>query len=137
MWSECRRNPNNKQNILQSINTGTKYDRGIRHGFSTNSGGNKFSGSNNNGSNNIINSGSNPSRFGGKQNFGNNSKYRGFGRTDGKSFSNSRGDNKFSNKFNNSTSRNNNFKQGIKDQSQQNIGGLERTRRGKYNSLVV
>jgi hypothetical protein len=69
LWSECRRNPNNNQNILRTNIAGTKYARGGKNGFSTNYGGNKFSGSNNNGSNNIINSGSNPSRVGGKQNF--------------------------------------------------------------------
>ena len=117
LWSECRRNPNNKQNIFQPNNAGTKYDRGNRHGFSTNQGGNKFPGSSINVSNNIIKSGSNPSRFGGKQNFTNNPNYRGSGRKDGKSATNFRGDNKFPNKYNNSTSRNNYFKQGIKDQS--------------------
>ena len=90
-----------------------------------------------NGTTNIINSGSNPSRIGGKQNFGNNANYREPDRRDGKSFNNSRGDDKYSNKFNKYTSRNNNFNQGNKAQSQQNIGGLERTRRGKYNSQVV
>ena len=137
LWSECRRNPNSKQNKLRSNIAGTKYDRGGNNGFKTNYGGNKFSESNNNGTNNITISGCNPSRFGGKQNFGNNSNYRGPERRDGKSFNNSRGDDKYSNKFNKSTSRNNKFNQGIKAQSQQNIGGLERNRRGKYNSQVV
>ena len=68
-----------------------KFDQGAKNGFRTNPGGNNFPGSNNNGSNNITNSGSNPSRFGGKQNFENNSLYRGPERRDGKLFNNSRG----------------------------------------------
>ena len=126
LWSECRCNPNNTQNKLRPNIAGIKYDRGGNNGFKTNHGGNKFAGSIINGTTNITNSGSNPSRFGGKQNFGNNSDYRGHERRDGKSFNNSRGDNKYSNKYNKSTSHNNNFNQGIKEQSQQNIGGLER-----------
>ena len=75
LWSECRRIPNNNQNKLRPNIAGTKYDRGGNNGFKANHGGNKFSGSNINGTTNIINSGSNPSRIGGKQNFGNNSNY--------------------------------------------------------------
>jgi len=48
LWSECRRNLNNKQTNFQPNNAGSKYDRGNKHGFSTNQGGNKFSGSSNN-----------------------------------------------------------------------------------------
>ena len=137
LWSECRRNPNSNNNKLRSNNTGTKFDRGAKNGLRTNLGGNNYPGSNNNGSNNITNYGYNPSRFGGKQNFGNNSNYRGPERRDGKSLNDSRSDNKYSNKFNKCTSRDNNFNQGIKEHSQQNIGGFERTRRGKYNNQVV
>ena len=52
-------------------------------------------------------------------------------------FKKSRVDIKYSNKFNKSTSHNNSLNKGIKDQSLHNIGGLERTQRGKYNSQVV
>ena len=137
LWSECRRNPNNLQNKLRHNNDRSKFDRGIKNGIRTNSGGNNFPGSSNFRSNNIINSGFKQDRVGSKPNFRSNSNYRGSERRDGKSVNNSRGDSKYSNKFNQSTSRNNNFQQGFKEQNKTNIGGLERNVRGKYNSQVV
>ena len=94
LWSECRRNPNNLQNKLRHNNDRSKFDRGIKNGIRTNSGGNNFPGSSNIGSNNIINSGFKQDRVGGKPNFRSNSNYRGSERRDGKSINNSRGDSK-------------------------------------------
>ena len=67
-----------------------KFDQGAKNGFRTNPRGNNFPGSINKRTNNIINFGFKQDRFGDKQNFGNNSNYRGSERRDGKSFNNSR-----------------------------------------------
>ena len=90
LWSVCRRNLNSNQNKLRSNNAGLKFDREAKNGFRTNLGGNNFPGSINNGTNNIINFGFKQDR-GGKQNFENNSNYRGSERRDSKSFNNSHG----------------------------------------------
>ena len=137
MWSECRRNPNNSQNLLRSNNDRPKFDRGIKQGFRTNFGGNNFPGSINNETNNIINSGFKQDRFGGNPNFRSNSNSQGFVRKDGNSYNKSRGDHKYSKQNNNYSSRNVNSQQGFKVQNKLNIGGLERNTRGKYNSQVV
>ena len=95
-WGECWRNPNNNKNKLRSNNDRPNFDRGMKLGFRTNPGGNNFSGSINNGSNNIINSGFKQDRFGGKPNFRSNSNSQGFDRKDGSYYNKSRGDNKYS-----------------------------------------
>jgi hypothetical protein len=112
LWSECRRSPNNNQNKIRSNITGPKYDRGVKNRFRTIPGGNNFPESNNNGSYNIINSGSKPDRFGGKQNYRSNSNYQGYDRKDGNSYEKSRGGNQYSKKLNNYSSRNVNSNQG-------------------------
>ena len=137
LWSECRRNHNNNQNKLRSNNDRSEFDRGIKHGFRTNPGGNNFPGSINNGTNNIINSGFKPDWFGGKPNFRSNYNLQGSVQKDGNYNNKSRGDHKYSKPNNNYSSRNVNSQQGFKVQNKPNIGGLERNKRGKYNSQVV
>ena len=95
LWSKCRRNPNNSQNLLRSNNDRPKFDRGIKQGFRTNFGGNNFPGTINNGTNNIINFGFKQDRFGGKPNFRSNSNSQGFVWKDGNSNNKFRGDHKY------------------------------------------
>jgi hypothetical protein len=90
---ECRRNPNNQQNKLRSSSAGVKHYRGAIIGNRANRGGSNLSESHNNGSTNIIKSGSKQGRF------RKNSNSHGSDRMDDKFYNNSRGDPKYSIKF--------------------------------------
>ena len=88
-------------------------------------------------SSNIINSGQNPPRAGGKFNSMNSHKFNGqvrYGGGPGK-YSNNGGNNYYGNSRPNSQS--NNFYQDKPRQNKPIIAGMEKNSRGKFNSVVV
>ena len=128
---------NNKLNNYPSNHAASKHYGGAQNGFKSDSRGKNLCEQHIKGSNSIINSGSNPSRAGGKFNSHNSQKFNGPVRNGG-------GQGKFSSNYGNSyygnkrpTSQPNNFSQDKSLQIRHNFGGMERNARGKYNSAVV